>query len=109
MVNKTANQHYVAQGEQKIELVNGEVVTDRRTLNRFRISDRETWSVGAGRQIGIKSCLAVKHLFTFGRASDTEFYNFEEYFERQGRTPTPALRTASELGPAADTAPTVNG
>lgn len=82
MVNKTANQHYVAQGEQKIELVNGEVVTDRRTLNRFRISDRETWSVGAGRQIGIKSCLAVKHLFTFGRASDTEFYNFEEYFER---------------------------
>lgn len=81
-VNKTTNQHFISQAEQKLNSLNPAAERKRRKIYRFSIIDRDVFKLKCDRQSGVKieKNLSEYDLFTYFINDDGLRHNLENVF-----------------------------
>ncbi|MFP0285177.1 MULTISPECIES: hypothetical protein [Acinetobacter calcoaceticus/baumannii complex] len=82
--NRTRNQHFIAQVEQKLNAIDPTVDKDKRRIYEFEISDREKLNYAITNSAGVKieNNLSFYDLYTFDVFSDETRNNFEKFFQK---------------------------
>lgn len=82
--NRTRNQHFIAQVEQKLNAIDPTVARDKRRIYEFEIQDREhlTYSITNPNGVKIEKNLSFDDLYTFDIFSDATRNNFEAFFQK---------------------------
>jgi len=80
--NRTKNQHYISQVEQKLNSINPEVDRSKRKIFEYEIVDRELDIYQKTKLTGVKieQNLSFNDLYTFDILNDQTRSNFEEFF-----------------------------
>lgn len=80
--NRTKNQHYISQVEQKLNSINLEVDRSKRKIFEYEIVDRELDIYQKTKLTGVKieQNLSFNDLYTFDILNDQIRSNFEEFF-----------------------------
>ena len=79
--NRTKNQHYISQVEQKLNSINPEVDRSKRKIFEYEIVDRELDIYQKTKLTGVKieQNLSFNDLYTFDILNDQTRSNFEEW------------------------------
>ena len=83
--NETRNQHFLTQGEQRLNALNLQANPSNMRIYSFTITDRENYILALENQNGrpIRSNLSLLDLFSFDVSSDSRLWlNFESVFHR---------------------------
>nr|WP_312821773.1 hypothetical protein [Acinetobacter oleivorans] len=82
--NRTRNQHFIAQVEQKLNAIDPTVDKDKRRIYEFEISDRDKLNYAITNSAGVKieNNLSFYDLYTFDVFSDATRNNFEKFFQK---------------------------
>lgn len=82
--NKTRNQHYISQVEQKLNSIDPLVDRTKRRIFEFEILDREQHSFKLTNENGVKveKNLSMNDLYTFDMLNDSTRINFENFFKK---------------------------
>lgn len=81
--NKTRNQHFIAQVEQKLNAIDPAIERKKRKIFKFELHDREPTSFSITNPTGVKieNNLSFDDLYTFDIFSDQSRNNFENFFK----------------------------
>lgn len=82
--NKTKNQHYVAQVEQKLNSINPDAKRKERRIYKLKVKDRGNSIVKNTEKNGVKieDNLSYEDLYTFNFLEEKVRENFENYFQK---------------------------
>lgn len=82
--NKTWNQHYIAQVEQKLNSINPDAKREKRRIYKFKVEDKNNSIVKNTHKSGVKieKNLSYKDLYTFNILENGIRENFENVFKR---------------------------
>lgn len=102
-VNTTANQHYVAQTEQRLNAINPNANPENQRIYSFSLVNREDFRISLDSENGrsISQSLSLRDLFSFEVLPDKTRQNFEEIFsgyESTIQASTLSLLTKLESG-----------
>ncbi len=80
--NKTRNQHYISQVEQKLNCINSSIAKEKRRIYQFKALDRESLEYKLSNEIGVKieNNLSFNDLYSLEIFDDATRDNFEQYF-----------------------------
>lgn len=82
--NKTKNQHYIAQVEQKLNSINPDAKRKERRIYKLKVKDRSNSIVKNTDEKGIEieNNLSYDDLYTFNFLEDSVRENFEDFFQK---------------------------
>lgn len=82
--NKTENQHYIAQVEQKLNSINPNAERNKRRIYEFKVKNKNNSVVKITRENGVKieDNLSYDDLYTFNFLERRVRENFESFFQR---------------------------
>ena len=82
--NKTKNQHYIAQVEQKLNSINPDAERDKRRIYKLKVKDRGNSIVESTDENGveIEDNLSYDDLYTFNFLEGKVRENFENFFQK---------------------------
>ena len=100
--NKTRNQHYISQVEQKLNCINPSIAKEKRRIYQFESLNRESQEYKLSNEIGVKieNNLSFDDLYSLEIFDDATRDNFEQYFvqlERQIEYLTGKILTCKQL------------
>lgn len=80
--NKTRNQHYISQVEQKLNCIDASISREKRRIYQFEALDRESLEYKLSNEIGVKieNNLSFNDLYSLEIFDDATRDNFEQYF-----------------------------
>lgn len=80
--NKTRNQHYISQVEQKLNCINSSIAKEKRRIYQFESLNRESQEYKLGNEDGVKieKNLSFDDLYSLEIFDDATRDNFEKYF-----------------------------
>ncbi|MGE9818215.1 hypothetical protein ACQP6V_08485 [Acinetobacter baumannii] len=82
--NRTRNQHFIAQVEQKLNSINPSATRNRRRILEFVVNERDqlSYSITKTEGVRIEQNLSFDDLYTFEIFSDASRNNFERFFSK---------------------------
>lgn len=82
--NRTRNQHFIAQVEQKLNSINPSATRNRRRILEFIVNERDQLSFSITKRNGVRieQNLSFDDLYTFEIFSDATRNNFESFFSK---------------------------
>lgn len=82
--NKTRNQHYISQVEQKLNCINSSIAKEKRRIYQFESLNRESQEYKLGNENGVKieKNLSFDDLYSLEIFDDATRDNFEQYFSQ---------------------------
>ena len=84
MINRTRNQHFISQAEQRLNAINSGVSKDKQKIYSFKLIDHENNKIFLQKpiEVKIKTNLSFQDLFTFEKLDGGNRYNLEHFFQK---------------------------
>ena len=84
MINRTINQHYISQSEQRLNAINPNANSRKQKIYQFKIENRDLWEVSLVSHSGVKIAnnLSDTDLYSYHLLNDGDRENFEALFDR---------------------------